>query len=97
MNFNLIREVESLYSATQDFLSDDWLEEKQKSSDSCRTQGRNPFPNNPERYLKKDELLSMFKALRFKFKYSLFYERVSEMESQKLKQNPRGGNYHEIQ
>ena len=63
MNSNPIREVESLYNLTQDFLSDDGLEEKQQSWDLNRPEYRDPLPKAPERYFQKDQLMCMFKAL----------------------------------
>lgn len=63
MNPDIIREIETLYSLNQNFWSDHGLEEKQQSSGLIQSENRNPFPKDPERYLKKDQLLSIFKAL----------------------------------
>lgn len=63
MNSNIIREGEALYSLNHNFLSDNGLEEKQQSPGLNRPEYRNPFPKDPERYLEKDQLMCIFKAL----------------------------------
>ena len=63
MNSNIIREVETLYSINQNFLSDDGLKEKQQGPGLNRPECQNPLPKDPERYLKKDQLMYIFKEL----------------------------------
>jgi hypothetical protein len=63
MNPNIIREVEALYGINKNFLSDDGLMEKQQGPAFNRPESRNPLPEDPERYLIKDQLMCIFKGL----------------------------------
>jgi ethanolamine utilization cobalamin adenosyltransferase len=63
MNSTIIREVETLYTINQNFLSDNGLEEKHQRRALNRSENLNSFPKDPERYLKKDQLMGIFKDL----------------------------------
>ena len=63
MNPKIMQEVESLYSLNQNILSDNGWDEKQQSRALNRPENLNSFPKDPERYLKKDQLMGIFKDL----------------------------------
>lgn len=63
MNPNIIREVETLYSLNQNFFSDHGFEKKQESPGLNQPEYRNLFPKDPERYLEKEQLMCIFRAL----------------------------------
>jgi hypothetical protein len=64
MNPNIIREVEALYNLNQDLLSNAGLEEKHHNLGGLpQAEYRNTFPKDPGRYLKKDQLMCIFKNL----------------------------------
>lgn len=63
MNHNIIREVKAHYNLNRELLSDDGLEEKRQNPGLSQSEYRNTFHKDPERYLKKDQLMYLFKDL----------------------------------
>jgi len=63
MNHNIIQEVEALYNLNRDFLSGAGLEEKHQNPGLHQAEYRNTFGKDPDRYLKKDQLMCLFKDL----------------------------------
>jgi hypothetical protein len=64
MNSNIIREIEALYNLNQAFLSNAGLEEKHQNPGGLhQAKYRNTFSNDPGRYLRKDQLMSVFENL----------------------------------
>lgn len=63
MDRTIIREVEALYNVNREYFSGAGWEEKQQNPGLHQDEYRNTFGKDPGRYLKKDQLMPLFKDL----------------------------------
>jgi hypothetical protein len=61
MKQDVVREVESLYALTLNFLEEEGITKKPPAPGPSRTEYQNTFRTVPEKYLLKDNLLLLLK------------------------------------